>query len=518
MSSNAAAQGSANGLVGAKKYYLLAALVTASADFLFYDQPVGISAAIFICLLAIVAAVANNIARPRRPVMAAAGILAASLLPMIEAFGLFSMLSGLAGLSVYTLMISGGFSGGFADKASDIIGLLTGGPIEFFSAIGRSIGLGQSKISQRENQNRMLAWVLPLAMAVIFVILFRMANPVIEDWLRASDAIDALWPPNLARVLFWLCAAGLTWSFVTALPQSGRSWWMNPALVPDAPSEGAEQPTESAEQKQVPTRDHWMSVVFGRDAVLRSLLLFNALFAVQTVLDLTYLWGGASLPDGMTYADYAHRGAYPLLATALMSALFVLLAMWPLSTAQNSATNRALVYLWVAQNVLLVISSILRLELYIEVYSLSYWRIGALIWMVLVAVGLALIVTRIALRRDNEWLISWNVIALATTIYLCGFANFAHIVADHNVKQSLGETDTARALDVNYICALGAQAIPAMEAYVANTSPAAVYGKKQLAACLYVDIAEHDARYKNWRAWSFRDWRLQNYLNDRGTL
>ena len=55
--------------------------------------------------------------------------------------------------------------------------------------------------------------------------------------------------------------------------------------------------------------------------------MFNALFAVQTVLDLAYLWGGVRLPDGMTYADYAHRGAYPLIATALLAAAFVLAAM-----------------------------------------------------------------------------------------------------------------------------------------------------------------------------------------------
>ena len=52
--------------------------------------------------------------------------------------------------------------------------------------------------------------------------------------------------------------------------------------------------------------------------------MFNALFAVQTVLDLTYLWGGVALPDGMTYATYAHRGAYPLIVTALLAAGFVL--------------------------------------------------------------------------------------------------------------------------------------------------------------------------------------------------
>ena len=60
------------------------------------------------------------------------------------------------------------------------------------------------------------------------------------------------------------------------------------------------------------------SLIFGRAAILRSLVVFNALFAVQTLLDVVYLWGGVRLPDGLSYADYAHRGAYPLIATALL--------------------------------------------------------------------------------------------------------------------------------------------------------------------------------------------------------
>ena len=35
-----------------------------------------------------------------------------------------------------------------------------------------------------------------------------------------------------------------------------------------------------------------------------------------------------------------------------------------------------------------MISSILRLDLYVGIYSLTYWRVAAFIWMGLVAVGL----------------------------------------------------------------------------------------------------------------------------------
>src|SRR5262249_3628146 len=133
-------------------------------------------------------------------------------------------------------------------------------------------------------------------------------------------------------------------------------------------------------------------LLFSEGAILRSLLLFNALFAVQTALDLTYLWGGVALPHGMTYATYAHRGAYPLILTALLAAGFVLLTMRPGSDMERSPLFRPLVFLFVGQNVLLVISSIMRLDLYVQVYALSYWRVAAFIWMLLVAVGLVLII------------------------------------------------------------------------------------------------------------------------------
>ena len=96
-------------------------------------------------------------------------------------------------------------------------------------------------------------------------------------------------------------------------------------------------------------------MLFGRPAILRSLIVFNLMFAVQTVLDAAYLWGGVALPDGMSYASYAHRGAYPLIVTALMAGAFVLVAMRRDGPAENSIWIRRLVYLWIGQNVMLVV-------------------------------------------------------------------------------------------------------------------------------------------------------------------
>ena len=133
----------------------------------------------------------------------------------------------------------------------------------------------------------------------------------------------------------------------------------------------------------------------------RSLILFNALFALQSGLDLVYLWGGAALPDGMSHAEYAHRGAYPLIVTALLAAGFVLIAMRRGGPAEQSRLIRPLVLAWIGQNVLLVISSIFRLDLYVAAFSLTYLRLAAFIWMGLVAAGLLLILIQIMLRKPD---------------------------------------------------------------------------------------------------------------------
>ena len=212
----------------------------------------------------------------------------------------------------------------------------------------------------------------------------------------------------------------------------------------------------------------------------------------------------------MTYAAYAHRGAYPLIVTALLAAAFVVAAMRPGSAAERSPLMRALVFLWTGQNVLLVVSSILRLDLYVATYSLTYLRVAAFVWMLVVAIGLVLIVARIMLYRSNAWLISANLAALALTIYVCGFINFPYVIASYNVAHSREIAGNGPPLDAHYLIGLGPQAIPALDDYV-------VRGGDALPRPLFVArrdmlVASHRSEMGDWRAWNFRAWRLERYL------
>lgn len=69
--------------------------------------------------------------------------------------------------------------------------------------------------------------------------------------------------------------------------------------------------------------------------MLISLALFNALFAVQNLLDVAFLWSGGSLPAGMTQTEYVHRGAYPLIVTALIAGVMALAMLRPGSASER---------------------------------------------------------------------------------------------------------------------------------------------------------------------------------------
>jgi hypothetical protein len=212
----------------------------------------------------------------------------------------------------------------------------------------------------------------------------------------------------------------------------------------------------------------------------------------------------------MTHAHYAHRGAYPLIATALLAAGFVLIAMRPGGPAEQSRLIRPLVLAWIGQNILLVVSSIFRLDLYVAAYSLTYLRLAAFIWMGLVAVGLLLMLTQIKLKKPNTWLITANAISLALVLYGCCFINAPRLVASYNVEHSREANGTGPWLDKSYLRSLGPEILPVLEPLLPKI-PTLQSTVSQLRADL--NVCEHRRRRsENWRAMDFRTWRLQRYL------
>ncbi|WP_315778694.1 MULTISPECIES: DUF4173 domain-containing protein [unclassified Bradyrhizobium] len=452
------------------------------ADVLFYDQTVGLSFPIFAAALVAASMLVNHAGIDRRRAILAAIVLVVGLLPAVEDFTLPSL-----SIVVVTAISAVALSTNPAVKGLRLPltaarQLLLIGP---FRLIPDMITTFRSHDLTR----LLLTWSIPLALGLVFSLLFAAANPVIEQWLdqlRPQRLVSSL---SFGRPLFWLLMLSLIWPFINLR-------WRQRTTPPSQPVE--------PEANQMPPA---VVPLLSPQTVVRSLLLFNLLFAIQTALDGAYLWGHAALPDGVTYATYAHRGAYPLIVTALLAAVFVLAAV---RSGQEDEPRliRPLVYLWVGQNLLLVLSSIQRVHIYIETYLLTHWRIAALIWMGLVAIGLVLIVIRIVLNRPTAWLVRMNLMTLAATLYACTLVNFSGLIADYNVAHSREAGRSGAAIDVQHLSILGPQALPAVRRSLL-LSP----GEAGLSRVHDRLMEQQASDMANWRSWTFRGWRLQRYLD-----
>ena len=379
--------------------------------------------------------------------LSAWNVLFVSLIPAIDVVQFTSFIIAWLGLTVFAATLTGDRIGATVMR------------LPFMGVAQTWTDIGNTRLNGT-NRTSLIDWALPVGIGAIFAALFVAANPIAAEFL-SNFSIDSA--PSLGRIIARTIAALVIW----------------PLLRLGAMRLHALPPSARAKVRRVG--------MINVRSVMRALVVFNVLFVVQTVMDVGYLWGGVRLTDGMTYANYAHRGAYPLIMTALLAGAFALVAQpW-----LDGRFMRGLMLVWIAQTLLLVMSLILRLDLYVDVYGLSQMRFTALVWMVVVALGLVVLILQIVGRYDAGWMLrrAFGVGALA--VYAFSLTNVTGLVARHQL--------TLGPLDAYYVCGLGG-------------------GATVVIACQDAKMCDAYSRTPNLtvpsdlREWGFRNARLRHAL------
>ncbi|MEC3861309.1 DUF4173 domain-containing protein [Mesobacterium sp. TK19101] len=455
---------------GPRRAGMLLALVLL-ADLLFWRHAPGLSLAVF---AAAIFAVAWIVSTPRRNTALPALVLIVSALPVldyVQPVSVFLLLLGLVVSLAWLHLPPGQGATPLLSAAGRLARSLPLRGMQDLVGALRQVNSFRAPLATGDGwpliRNLMRNWAFPIGGALILMSLLVVANPVIDRSIYnlLNWQIDAA--GLLRRALFWIGLALILW----------------PVL----------QPLPAAPKKVSKTGRTWH---FGLNAgsVLRSLWVFNAMLAVQTMMDASILLGGANLPEGVSYATYAHRGAYPLLITALLAGGFALAAR---PFLREHRALKPLLVLWLVQNVALCASAALRLEIYIDAYGLTFLRIRALIWIALVAAGLLLTAWQILRARSNGWLLARAAMLGIGTLYFASFVNFSAIIADN----ILSRMEKGLRSDFSYLCDLDDTAAGVIIDHdVKNWD-----GRR-----LYCPIAA--PQIKDWRDWGFRKARLARYV------
>jgi len=185
-------------------------------------------------------------------------------------------------------------------------------------------------------------------------------------------------------------------------------------------------------------------------------ILVNILLAIVNYIDINWIWLNFKLPKGMNYSQLVHEGTYLLILSILLSMAIIL---YFFRKNQNFyPQNRILkisAFVWIIQNIILVISVAIRNYRYINEYGLAYKRIGVIFFLILTLIGLITLIFKIQKIKTSYFLLKTNSWATYFVIILLAVFNWDLIIADYNLNRK-----SSNEIDKEFLISLSNKTLP----------------------------------------------------------
>jgi hypothetical protein len=367
-----------------------------------------------------------------------------------------------------------------------------GSAVEVLEGIRRSLRLNRVGSDLGEMPAVLRGLLLALPLLLLFVALFASADAVFDRLLRDLFDLDL---GSLPGRLITAAAAAWATAGILAFVTSGRE--------DDRPASGGRAVNR-----------------LGSTEASTVLVSLDLLFGLFVVLQAAYLFGGRDTLEasGMTYADYARRGFFELLAVAMAVGALVL----ALETFVNRRSRAYLVAMLALVGLTIVVlgSAFLRLRLYIDAYGwteLRFYVMAAILWLAFGAAGAAMCV---ALDR-SRWLPHGLVmlsVAFGLAFNVIGPVRF---IAEQNITRVAAGTLPAGAhqgVDLGYLAFLGDDAMAVVAEHYPDGLPPAERATALSALEWRAEELAFDDAADDWQAWNLSRDRIRVLLSQEGLL
>ncbi len=208
--------------------------------------------------------------------------------------------------------------------------------------------------------------------------------------------------------------------------------------------------TSIGKEPSPPTKSHLVITTF--------LIIINGVYAFYVYIQLRYLFIQAgSLPEGISYAEYAREGFFELLTVAILNILAII--GLELLNAEKRKLQRALEEITLICTFVMSISAFYRMSLYENIYGFTVLRL--LVYMFLIfLMGFILLVSIYLITYNPKVMLL--IIAYSIVFYIgSAYYNVEGHIAEKNIERD-GESDD---FDFDYLLSLSPDAYPVIEKY-----------------------------------------------------
>jgi hypothetical protein len=472
-------------------------------DVLFYSKPLGISLPLFVLLLlAALFGVARWAGTPpaRRNLWLVIPLLFLAAMVFIHANPFLTFLNVAASLALLGL-IAYFYAAGRVERTGlieyPLLLLLAGG-----NALVRPAPLMSARIDWQTTREHSRRNVLPVArgcllalpVLLVFTCLLASADLVfakyVGDALRLqflADALEWLWRGVLILAVAWVALGGLVYALARRLETEDK-----PGLV-----------------KGIEVLSRVVSLGFTETAIV--LAGVDLLFLAFVWIQFVYLFGGQANigVEGYTYAEYARRGFFELVAVSLLTQGLILSLhhVGRRKIAWQKYVFNGLSSLMVALVLIILASAFKRMMLYEAAYGYTRLRLYSHIFEVWLAFTFAWFLITLWLRPDR--------FALGAFVAAVGFLVTLNLVNPDAfiARQNLARYEATGKLDVYYLTWLSDDALPVL---VDSAGQLADEQRRTLEDHLRARLSrmQEDAGWRRWPAFHLARWRAYRVLEE----
>lgn len=281
------------------------------------------------------------------------------------------------------------------------------------------------------------------------------------------------------------------------------------------------------------TKTEKVSKSFERPAGIALFLLLNIMLLFINILDVVYLYILKQLPEGISHTQFVHDGVGMLILSIILGITIILVLFRnALNFEQNNKLIKGLVAFWIIQNIMMIVSTCVRNQIYVNEFNLTYKRIGVFVYLTLASFGLITTLLKVYYKKSNWYLVKIN--SLIGILFLCAAASidWDKQINEFNIAH---KQNKLVALDKKYLLGLSEISIPYLQKIKShptfNTDSVKLndlrgidsfsgefnnYGyslnSEDLDKKTY-DFLKRHHKYNNWQSWNKRDEYIIDELN-----
>lgn len=265
---------------------------------------------------------------------------------------------------------------------------------------------------------------IPLLAVIIFINLYKNGNPVFSDFISKIDFsfINFQW--------FLFAVLGYYLLFNISKPTA-----VDPATVADLNTGNNLAKNDDYSEENL-KKENQLGLVL--------LALLNILIVFFLITDVSYLLTIEQL-NAPQLSNQVHSGINALIASIVIAiAIILYFFRGNLNYFEANKPLKTLTYIWIALNILLVLSIALKNYQYIFAFGFTYKRIGVVIYLLLTLIGLLSTTIKVNRIKNIWYLMRVNTQAAFVILIVASAINWDSHITQYNLYY-------AQTTDFNYL-------------------------------------------------------------------